>query len=144
MNRAEYEEIERLCAEIRELQQRLAALLAQNSFEVQGEAIRDAVERVITEARRKAEEEIQLALQRINLHDDRYKFLRAIDGDTIEVAPPGELRKWMRDVHVRLYGIDAPERGQERAQLYTEFAESPLQPGQRRSKNRLGARAAWH
>jgi endonuclease YncB( thermonuclease family) len=51
----------------------------------------------------------------------RYKFLRAIHGDTIQAAPPGELWEWMRDVHVRLYGIDAPERGQEKSQLYTDL-----------------------
>lgn len=121
MDQATYQKIERLCAEIRRLQQELSYLLAQDAFEARGADIQHSLEQILTEAQRKAEQEISLALQRINLRDDRYRFLRAIDGDTIEVDPPGELREWMRDVHVRLYGIDAPERGEEGAQYYTDL-----------------------
>jgi hypothetical protein len=102
----------------------LAELLAQEDIGSLGGEIRSAVEHVIAEVRRKVEQELRFALQRVNLHDDRYRFLRAIDGDTIEVAPPGALEEWMRDVHIRLYGIDAPERGQEKAQYYTELLKS--------------------
>lgn len=121
MKRSTFEEIESLCAEIRHLQQRLASLLGQQGIEAQGIEIEHAIEQVLTDAREKVEQDIQLALQRLNLRDDGYRFLRAIDGDTIEVEPPGELREWMRDVHVRLYGIDAPERGEEKAQFYTDL-----------------------
>src|ERR1039458_1323257 len=101
MKRSTFEEIESLCAEIRRLQQLLASLLGKEGIEAQGIEIQQAVEKILTETRKKVEEDLQFALQRVNLRDDRYGLLRAIDGDTIEVTAPGELREWMRDVHVR-------------------------------------------
>jgi hypothetical protein len=121
-----YREIEQLCVEIANLQERLAEILAQQQdFPPDGaHLIRRATEQVIEEARRRADQTLRMALARINFRDDRYRFLRAIDGDTLEVAPPRELSEWMRDIHVRLYGVDTPERGQERASFYTELLES--------------------
>lgn len=121
-----YREIEHLCAEIAQLQARLAQLLAQEQdFSPEGPfLIQRGIEQIAHEVRRRADQVVYLALARINLRDERYQFLRAIDGDTIEVYPPGELREWMRDVHIRLYGIDAPEHGQQRAAFYTELLQS--------------------
>src|SRR6185436_16395255 len=126
MDPLRYREIEHLCAEIARLQARLSQLLAQEQdFSPEGALlIQRAIEQVIDEVRERADQTVHLALARINFRDERYRFLRAIDGDTIEVDPPGELRDWMRDVHIRLYGIDAPEHGQQRAAFYTELLGS--------------------
>ena len=64
------------------------------------------------------------ALVRINLRNGAYKFIRAIDGDTIVVEPPEELLKCgAKDIRLRLYGIDAPEKttkGWERSKDFLE------------------------
>lgn len=49
------------------------------------------------------------------------------DGDTVTVAPMGDLRAPMK---VRLYGIDAPELGQRGGQRSRDCLRSLVQPGQ--------------
>ena len=50
-------------------------------------------------------------------------FIRAIDGNTIESLPT-ELRDSMVDVHVRLNGIDVPERNEPRWQCCRDILET--------------------
>jgi hypothetical protein len=126
LNPESFREIEELCAEIVSLQTRLTELLArEGDFPLDSaHLVRRAIEEVVREARRRAEQAREAALARVNFRDDRYRFLRAIDGDTIEVAPPDSLTGWMRDVHIRLYGVDAPERGHELAGFYTALLDN--------------------
>jgi len=64
------------------------------------------------------------ACSRINFKDDHYTFINAIDGDTIVVAPPRELRYCMNDIHVRLYGIETPERNEPGGKEYQGHLEN--------------------
>jgi len=61
------------------------------------------------------------ALVRVNLQDGVYQLMRVIDGDTLEVHPPSRFSDCMRDVHIRLYGIDAPERHTDLGPTYTSI-----------------------
>lgn len=70
--------------------------------------------------RLKEEEQVFHALARIDFRDDHYGFIRAIDGDTIVVAPPRQLRQWMKDIHVRLYGLETPEKWEELGERYRQ------------------------
>jgi hypothetical protein len=63
------------------------------------------------------------ALARINFRDEYYRFIRAIDGDTIVVAPPPALQEWMSDLHVRLYGLETPELWQQYGAEYRTHLE---------------------
>ncbi len=62
-------------------------------------------------------------LARINFGDDYYRFIRAIDGDTIVVKPPSALQQWMKDIHVRLYGLETPELWTEHGPDYRDHLE---------------------
>jgi hypothetical protein len=73
--------------------------------------------------RLEALEEMRFALARVDFGDDGYKFIRAIDGDTIVVAPPRQLKRWMNDVHVRLYGLETPELSEELGPQYKDHLE---------------------
>jgi hypothetical protein len=65
-------------------------------------------------------EVVDQAAARVDFRDDRYRFIRAIDGDTIVVEPPDILREYIKDVHVRLYGLETPERWEELGEQYRE------------------------
>lgn len=67
--------------------------------------------------------EVRSALARVNFKDDYYAFVRAIDGDTIVVEPPEQLRDWMKDIHVRLYGLETPEMSEELGSEYQKHLE---------------------
>ena len=67
--------------------------------------------------------EVLKALARVNFGDGIYEFVRAIDGDTIVVLPPQELRAWIKDIHVRLYGIETPELWEELGKDYRNHLE---------------------
>lgn len=62
-------------------------------------------------------------LARLDFGDDYYRFIRAIDGDTIVVAPPAPLLKWMKDIHVRLYGLETPELWTQHGPKYRDHLE---------------------
>jgi hypothetical protein len=65
-------------------------------------------------------EQVRDALAKVNFRDDFYTFIRAIDGDTIVVEPPGQLRGWLKDIHVRLYGLEVPELWQPNGEEYRQ------------------------
>lgn len=50
-----------------------------------------------------------VALARVDFEDHFYSLIRVIDGDTIVVQPPPRLSDSMKDIHVRLYGLETPE-----------------------------------
>jgi hypothetical protein len=59
----------------------------------------------------------------IDFRDGAYAFLRAVDGDTIVVEAPSALRGWVKDVRVRLYGVETPELWESRGIDYREHLE---------------------
>lgn len=63
------------------------------------------------------------ALARVDFADDHYTFLRAIDGDTIVVEPPRALQRWLKDIHVRLYGLETPELWEDMGPKYRQHLE---------------------
>jgi hypothetical protein len=75
---------------------------------------------------RSAQEGFDAASLRINTRDEHYTFTRAVDGDTIEVLPPEDLRHYAIDMHIRLYGVDTPETKEDRelfSSAYTTLVE---------------------
>jgi len=114
------ERLHRLRGEVRDIEQLLASL----GLEVPGlmDPVRlvELVERL--EQIRQAER-VYHALARVDFNDDYYVFIRAIDGDTIVVEPPQELRRWIKDVHVRLYGLETPELWEELGPQYQRHLE---------------------
>jgi len=121
MDRNTLHEIGRILEEIEALRQRLQVILAGNELPDLTDEIRDTLERVDRMAREQAQREFHAALARVNLEDSAYGLIRVIDGDTLEVLPPEELRRWMKDVHIRLYGVDAPESDTELGPIYTDI-----------------------
>jgi len=121
------EEISSIVRQIEELRRHLDQLLAQNELPGLTDEIRGTLERVKERATEKAAREFQQALARVNFEDRDYRLLRVIDGDTLEVRPPEELMRWMRDVHIRLYGVDAPESNTELGPTYTAILEKLCQ-----------------
>lgn len=123
MERWRYDRICSVLAEIKHLQGELSELLQDESLA----PLAIQLENIICDLRQSIDKEVEqalnLALARINLHDESYTFMRAIDGDTLEVQPPSALRDWMRDVHIRLYGIDAPESNDELGPAYTRLLD---------------------
>lgn len=53
--------------------------------------------------------------ENLNIQDGRYDLIKVIDGDTIRLVPPNTLlnNNYMKDMDVRLYGYDAPEKKDE-------------------------------
>lgn len=127
MDRQTLEEIRNILRQIEELRRRLDQLLAQNELPGLTDEIRGTLERVEERATEQAERAFQQALARVNFEDRDYRLLRVIDGDTLEVRPPEELMRWMRDVHIRLYGVDAPESNTELGPTYTAILEKLCQ-----------------
>lgn len=123
MERREYEEVKAVLREMLELQQLLARRLVDTPSAPDSHRLRGILERMAAEVEHYIEDRLYLACQRINLRDQRYPFMRAIDGDTLELHPPDELKEWMRDVHIRLYGIDTPERNEDQGPAYTSLLE---------------------
>lgn len=123
MDRRTLEEIGSLLEQIDELRRRLDQLLASSNLPGITDEIRGALGRIRHEAERQAAQEFQHALARVNFEDKDYRLIRVIDGDTLEVRPPEGLQRWMRDVHIRLYGVDAPERNSELGPIYTEILD---------------------
>lgn len=127
MDRRTLEEIRSILEQIEELRWRLDELLAQDQLLGLTDKIHGILERVGERAAEKAAEEFRAALARVNLEDRDYGLMRVIDGDTLVVSPPEELMRWMRDVHIRLYGVDAPESNTELGPTYTAVLEKLCQ-----------------
>lgn len=123
MNRSKYERILGILSEIRRLERQLAELLADEPLQELLPQLSSTLEDIHNRLVEEIEEQFYLALARVNFRDQHYMFIRAIDGDTVELEPPEELREWMRDVHLRLYGIDTPEKHEECGPLYTSIVE---------------------
>src|SRR5258708_389050 len=94
--------LERLHAvqrEIRDIEQLLASL----GLGFPGLFNAEGRERLVADLNRLRDaEQFFHALAEVNFADDAYRFVRAIDGDTIVVEPPRQLARWLKDVHVRL------------------------------------------
>lgn len=127
MDRRTLEEIQDILRQIDELRQRLDQLLEQSELPGLTEPIRGTLEEIDGRARQQADQQFWAALARVNFEDRDYRLIRVIDGDTLEVRPPEELMRWMRDVHIRLYGVDAPESNTELGPIYTEILEKLCQ-----------------
>ncbi len=67
------------------------------------------------------QEHYNSALARVNFSDDHYELIRVIDGDTVVVSPPAALRDVMKDVHIRLYGIETPELYEPKGDQYRQY-----------------------
>lgn len=123
MDRQTFDEIKSILSQIEEFRKRLDQLLSENGLPGMTGSVEGTLDQIREESAKKAAEEFQAALARINFEDKDYRLLRVIDGDTLEVRPPQELTRWMRDVHIRLYGVDAPESNAELGPVYTEILE---------------------
>jgi hypothetical protein len=64
-----------------------------------------------------------LAAPPVDLKDGMYRFLRAVDGDTLVVLPPPELKGWLMDIHVRLYGLETPELWAPHGREYRDYLQ---------------------
>lgn len=60
------------------------------------------------------------------LYTYRAEIVRVIDGDTVVADIDLGFDVWLRDEHLRLDGIDAPEKNNEGAQLATEALEARI------------------
>lgn len=127
MDRRTLEEIKSILGQVEDLRRRLDQLLAQNGLPALTGAVRGILDDVEQRVAEKAAEEFRLALARVNFEDREYQLLRVIDGDTIVVRPPDELTRWMKDVHIRLYGVDAPESNTELGPTYAAILEKLCQ-----------------
>ena len=114
------ERLHRLRGEARDIEQLLASLGLEVPGLMNPGRLEELVERL--EQIRQAEQ-VYHALARVDFDDDYYVFVRAIDGDTIVVEPPRELRRWIKDVHVRLYGLETPELWEELGPQYQRHLE---------------------
>jgi len=85
--------------------------------------IHSLLEEAARQAEELAREAVRAALVRVNLRNETYQVKRVIDGDTLSVSPPRGLEDWMKDVRVRLYGIDTPEQSEKLGPFYTELLE---------------------
>lgn len=121
MERWRYKRIRSVLAKIERLQKELLELLQDRPPAQLSIHLKDLIRDLKRAVEQEVEEIINCALARVNLHDESYIFMRAIDGDTLEVQPPDALRDWMHDVHIRLYGIDAPETNDALGPAYTEL-----------------------
>ena len=113
MDRYELEKIRSLLIQIDQLTQDLEGLLSEHGLSELADEIRRRLTLIREEAERLTWDDFLQALARVNFEDREYRLLRVNDGDTLEVLPPDELKSWMRDVHIRLYGVDAPESSTE-------------------------------
>lgn len=127
MDRKTLAEVIGILEQIEELRERLDELLAENELPGLTDEIRRSLEHIDQRTREQAAQQFLAALARVNFEDRDYRLLRVIDGDTLEVHPPEELIRWMRDVHIRLYGVDAPESNTELGSTYTAILEKLCQ-----------------
>lgn len=114
------ERLHRLREEVREIEKLLASLGLERPALMDPDRLDEIAG---TLERIREAERVYLALARVDFNDDYYLFVRAIDGDTIVVEPPRELRRWIKDVHVRLYGLETPELWEELGPLYQRHLE---------------------
>lgn len=121
MDRDTFGKIMAILEQINELTRPLDKLLSESDLPSMTDEIRESLERIHKRAKEQVAKDFHAALARVNFEDRNYKLMRVIDGDTLEVRPPEELMRWMRDVHIRLYGIDAPESNTEIGPIYTEI-----------------------
>ncbi len=110
---------------IKKIEKKLAELhdlLDNENFMEELSSIEDNLDRLT----RKINEKIIFAASRVNFRDRGYKLIKVIDGDTISVEPPSELKIWLNDIIVRLYGIDAPEIDTKKGKLYKDILKDIL------------------
>ena len=109
----------RLRNEVRDIEDQLRQIGVDDPSLIDDERL----EAIAHAAREIVLEQFQFALARVDFRDEFYRFIRAIDGDTVVVAPPASLRGWMKDIHVRLYGLEVPELWEEGGDEYREHLE---------------------
>jgi hypothetical protein len=121
MDRRTLAEIQQILDEIDRLKGRLASLLTEDGMTDPSPEIDRIIGGIRDKAIDTAVRQCAAALARVNFEDRNYRVRRVIDGDTFEADPPDELRRWLLDVHVRLYGVDAPESSTEQGPIYTDL-----------------------
>lgn len=112
-----YEEIKSIIEKIEQLLVELEKLLRNPNLKEIIQSLQGEINRLINDV----EQEITVFYSRINYSDSGYKLQRIIDGDTIVVDPPQKYIEDMKDIRVRLYGIDAPEQRFKKGKLNKEF-----------------------
>lgn len=103
-NSNRYEKIISVIKKIQDLIAELNDLLRNENLKEIIQSLNGEINRLIENV----EEDIIFFYSRINFSDRGYKLQRVIDGDTIIVDPPPKLNDYMKDIRVRLYGIDTP------------------------------------
>ncbi len=116
-NSNRYEKIISVIKKIQELIPELNDLLRNENLKEIIQSLNGEINRLIENV----EEDIIVFYSRINFSDRGYKLQRVIDGDTIIVNPPPELNDCMKDIRVRLYGIDTPELSFKKGELFKDF-----------------------
>ncbi len=113
----ESQKVNEIIQKIEELQRELADLLDSENFFEELSVIESTIDKI----KGKINETVAIYCSKINFSDEGYKLRRIIDGDTISVDPPVELKRWMKDINVRLYGVDTPELKTKRGDFYRKF-----------------------
>ena len=116
-NSKRYEKIKSAIKKIQELIAELNDLLRNENLKEIIQSLDGEINRLIE----KIDEEIIVFYSRINFSDRGYELKRVIDGDTIIVDPPPKLNDCMKDIRVRLYGIDTPELRFKKGKLFKDF-----------------------
>ncbi|KKL28982.1 hypothetical protein LCGC14_2369690 [marine sediment metagenome] len=115
-NSNRYEKIRSVITKIKELIAELNDLLRNENLKEIIQSLNRDISRLIE----KADEDLIFFYSRINFSDRGYKLQRVIDGDTIIVDPPPKYLD-MKDIRVRLYGIDTPELRFKKGKLFKDF-----------------------
>jgi len=116
-NSNRYEKSISVIKKIQELIAELNDLLRNKNLEEIIQSLHGETNRLIENI----EENIIAFYSRINFSDRGYELKRVIDGDTIIVDPPPGLNDYMKDIRVRLYGIDTPELRFKKGKLFKDF-----------------------
>jgi len=119
-NLDKYAKIISIIEKIQELLANLDNLSRNESFIEEIQALNGGISRLIN----KVKENIVVFYSRINFSDRGYQLQRVIDGDTIIVDPPPELNDYMKDIRVRLYGIDTPEPRFKNGKLIRDYLKA--------------------
>lgn len=116
-NSNRYEKILSVIKKIQELITELNDILRNENLKEIIQSLNGEINRLIENVK----EDITVFYSRINFSDRGYKLQRVIDGDTIIVDPPPKWKDDMKDIRVRLYGIDTPELSSKKGELFKGF-----------------------
>ena len=120
MDRPTFDQLKLRIDDLRRRNEELAELVANQPLPNPTESITTLLTQLEAEAWKQVNVQFVACATRVRLHDDKYRLERVIDGDTLVVKPPSELRDWVRNIRVRLYGVDTPESSDPSGSLYTD------------------------